>query len=325
MKWLMGSSDNGAQAPAGSVSTVQNGAATPPSSSQALPSAQTPPANQARVMFVQKPANEVESPASMLPTPPASTPSLPPMPTTAPSSPLPTPPANPAPVTPPQVAPVETAPQTPVLPPKAAEPFTVERDAALEHKDDKPVEVITPKEEPKSEEKTGVIVMSDQMASESSDEGLQHVSNMFEEALEATANDKPEPVAKPVEVPVKEEPAPSYFAQQAVTPTFSFSPPPKGSQPDPDLPDVSADIKRILQERWITLANQQMEDLAKRRDATLNLLAELEIQQRELATKKLNLERERDDIAHSSESWSAKLKEAQTTVDKIMQEVSSIQ
>jgi hypothetical protein len=213
--------------------------------------------------------------------------------------------------------------------PKPAEPTpapTAVEAPAQEEKSPEPTPEPAPEEK---KEKNGVIDMSESLTPSTDSEA---VHNLFAEALEATA-------AEPAHTPAPEvAPAPEKDTQNNAFSQInaSFTSPAQssasaykqsslgGDAQDPDLPDVSSEIKRILQERWITLANEQMDKLAKRRDDISAQLSDLEAQQRELTTKKQALENERVEILHSSESWTAKLKEAQVTLDKVVQEVSSI-
>lgn len=93
---------------------------------------------------------------------------------------------------------------------------------------------------------------------------------------------------------------------------------------EPDLPDVSAEIKRVLQERWITLAHTNLDQLAKRKEEIGIQLADLETKQRQLNTQKQTLEDERSETIKQGEGWNAKLTEAQETLDKVVQAISTI-
>lgn len=295
MKWLMG--DDAAPAGSATTPTPQTGSAVPlppapsapaPSSSAPIP----PPApQQPKVLFVQ--------PQNATPPPPAR-----PMP----SAPMPTPPPTP-----------------PVAPPAPTEDKEEKKDESQPETEPslpQPIKEAAKDKDDVKEDKIGTIEVSDHITSEDP----QLPSKLFEQALEATGT--------PVEN--KEEKEEEVKIERPTPPTTMFPPvnpaPPSQNRtqsnsslsPDADLPDVSSEIKRILQERWITLAHQQIDSLAKRRDEIAAQLAELEVQQRELNTKKQGLENERVEVLHASEGWNAKMGEAQTTLDKVVQEVSAI-
>jgi hypothetical protein len=213
---------------------------------------------------------------------------------------------------------------------------------------------------PPQEEKKGTIEVSEGIPNQDIEEKT-HAADLFTEALEA--NTTPNPEEKPVDMPKPEEKQdkpeapkgkddkasqknksenkmsveeikPTDSQDQGMDAFLNSSPSTPSPSPSsgvslngnggPGLPDVSSEIKRLLQERWISLAQQELEQLAKRKEEISTQLAEVEVQQRELTSKKQTLESERVEILHAHDSWSAKMKEAQTTLDKVVQEVASV-
>jgi hypothetical protein len=157
-----------------------------------------------------------------------------------------------------------------------------------------------------------------------------------------TAPESPaEEVTKPVEsvpvVEVKKEEAQKPVVEEVVsTPPVQKAPevveqtasePEKPSfdpEDSPDLPDVSGDIKRILQERWITLANGELSKLEKRHAEISGALVDVEREQQELMAKKLKLENEQVQVERSRTGWEYKKQEALTTLDKVVKDISSL-
>jgi|GEM_PF-6423542 len=305
LKWLINNDANKQAAPA-------------PAAAGGLPAVTAPtpsPAStQPRVMFVQAAGTAgATTPSATLPPPP-------PLPAATPTDGTPDPaPAGMPPLPPPapsyMPAPAAPVPDAPVTP------------------------EATPTVEAPKEEKAGTIEMSNPMTHPVNEHSLTNPSELFAEAFEKTANieestldqkipnvemtkEEEKPADKPVEMvtpEVKDEVLPQLDAPvETAKPSFATS------APELDLPDVSAEIKRILQERWITLANQQLQKFATRRDAIATQLAELENQQRDINSKRQALENERVEVMHTSEGWDAKLKEAQTTLDKVVQEVAAL-
>lgn len=216
-------------------------------------------------------------------------------------------------------------------------------------------------EETKSE---GIIEMSEQLeqADTAAPLGSSLTTELLEQALEASEEPaaqpapavespapEPAPAAEPAPqpIPAEEKPAEPIVekAEKAEDPANLFPSlstkqdasdirnkqvetpvqlPEDSSLPKVDLPDVSSEIKRLLQDRWVTLANDKLSELAARREDVIATLTQVETQQRELADRKHNLESERDQIIKETESWNAKLEEARKALDKIVEEVANI-
>lgn len=139
-----------------------------------------------------------------------------------------------------------------------------------------------------------------------------------------------EPVLEKEDAPEKEvvnaDPQSPHPENHEVSSQLPETPLPEPISPEdsPDLPDVSSDIKRILQERWITLANEELSKLEKRHAEISGSLVELEREQQELMAKKLKLETEQVQVEKSKKGWEHKKGEAQTMLDKVVQEVSGL-
>lgn len=90
------------------------------------------------------------------------------------------------------------------------------------------------------------------------------------------------------------------------------------------LPDIAADVRQLMEQRWINLANSKLTTLHNRKTEIAEKLGGLKAKQEALTREQEELEQEAREVEATISGWNSKKDQAEDTLNKVVTDLSQV-
>lgn len=94
--------------------------------------------------------------------------------------------------------------------------------------------------------------------------------------------------------------------------------------PDLDFPDISSEIRKLMEERWMDVAKREIAQNTQRQGEINSELDEVADAERKLAERRRSLETEMSILTRQHGQWTNKLKGAESVLEKVVNEINAV-